>query len=70
MANQYPESNPLHRTTTVRGMLGDLVNHLRQDVNKVSDPAACALFETSAEVLNGLAKAYDDFEKKNENAWK
>jgi hypothetical protein len=27
-------------------------------------------FETTAEVLGGLRKAYDDFEKKNEGAWR
>jgi hypothetical protein len=69
MANRYPESSLLHHTTLVRGMLGDLISHLRQDVDKVCDPSARALFKTSAEVLSGLAKAYEDFEKKNENAW-
>jgi hypothetical protein len=28
------------------------------------------MFETSAEVLNGLIKAFDDDEKKNEAAWR
>ena len=27
------------------------------------------MFETSAETLGGLIKAYDDFEKKAEPAW-
>jgi hypothetical protein len=39
-------------------------------VSKVSDPKAQALFETTAEVLKGLVKAYDDFEQKQEVAWK
>ncbi len=29
-----------------------------------------AMFETSAEVLSGLIKAFDDYEKKNEAAWR
>lgn len=33
-------------------------------------PKAQALFETTAEVLNGLVKAFNDFERKNEPAWK
>jgi hypothetical protein len=37
---------------------------------KVSDPKAQALFETTAEVLLGLEKAYQDFEDRNERAWK
>jgi hypothetical protein len=28
------------------------------------------MFETSAEVLGGLIKAFDDYEKKNETAWR
>jgi hypothetical protein len=29
-----------------------------------------AMFETAAEVLKGLVKAFDDYEKKNEAAWR
>jgi hypothetical protein len=36
----------------------------------MSDPKAQALFETTAEVLKGLLKAFDDFEQKSEPAWK
>jgi hypothetical protein len=28
------------------------------------------MFETSAEVLIGLVKAFGDYEKKNESAWR
>jgi hypothetical protein len=28
------------------------------------------MFETSAEVLNGLIKTFNDYEKKNEAAWR
>lgn len=35
-----------------------------------SDPKAEALFETSAEVLGGLIKAFTDFEQRDETAWK
>jgi hypothetical protein len=41
-----------------------------EDVGKVSDPKAQALFETSAEVLHGLITAYDHFEQKSEAAWR
>jgi DNA-dependent RNA polymerase auxiliary subunit epsilon len=33
------------------------------------DPEARALFEVSAEVIDGLQKAFNDYEKKNESAW-
>jgi hypothetical protein len=44
--------------------------HMREDAAKVSDPKAQALFETSAEVLQGLITAYDHFEQKSEGAWR
>ena len=47
-----------------------LIEHLREDVGKVAEPKAQALFETSEEVLAGLVKAFDDYEKKSEAAWR
>lgn len=65
---QFPESDPRHHTMKLKQMLNEAVQHSREDVSKVSDPKAQALFETTAEVLTGLTKAYDDFEQKRE-AW-
>jgi hypothetical protein len=67
---QYAENDPRHHTEKVKQMLTDVINHARQDVHKISDPKAQALFETTAEVLTGLRKAFDDFEQRNEEAWK
>ena len=39
-------------------MISEAMRHARENVAKVSDPNAQALFETSAEVLGGLTKAY------------
>ena len=47
-----------------------LIEHLREDVGKVTEPKAQALFETSAEVLTGLVKAFGDDENGNEKAWR
>jgi hypothetical protein len=47
-----------------------LIEYLREDVGKVIEPKAQALFETSAEVLTGLVKAFGDYEKKSEEAWR
>ncbi len=68
--NSYPESDPRHHTANVRNMLNDVQQHLRQDIDKVNDPRAQALFETSAEVLQGLTKAFEDYDAKAEKAWK
>ncbi|MFC3715551.1 hypothetical protein ACFONC_05230 [Luteimonas soli] len=67
---QYPESDPRHHTLKIKNMLHDSMQHIREDTAKVSDPKAQALFETSAEVLNGLITAYNHFEQRSESAWK
>lgn len=51
-------------------MLDELVNQVRNSIPQVREPKAQALFETSAEVLIGLKKAYTDYEKGGEDAWK
>lgn len=45
-------------------MLQGIVGHARQDIGKVTEPKAQALFETTAEVCSGLIKAFDDYDKK------
>jgi hypothetical protein len=69
MAYNTTSSNPLEHTAKVKNDLSNLTDHLREDIEKMNDPAAKALFEVSAEVLTGLQKAFTDFEEKNEKAW-
>jgi hypothetical protein len=57
-------------TAHVKEKLGELIDHLREDVTKIENPQAKALFEVSAEVIEGLKKAFTDFEEKKESAWK
>lgn len=64
------EQDVTQHTANIKRMLDDTARHAREDVGKVQDPRAKALFETTAEVLLGLRKAYDDFERKDEAAWK
>ena len=64
------ENNPRYHTQKLKFQMRALIAHLRNDVTKITDAKAQALFETSAEVLTGLVKAFNDFEKKNEKAWK
>jgi len=64
------EADPRLHTQKVEGMLDDLITHLRDDIKKMDDPQAKALFETSAEVLGGVRKAFTDYEKGTEEAWK
>jgi hypothetical protein len=67
---EYPESDPRHHTVKIRKMLGDTIDHVRGDVSKIEDPRGQALFETTAEVLIGLTKAYEDYENRSEEAWR
>jgi hypothetical protein len=67
---QYPETDPRHHTIKIRGMLNDVIEHTHEDVGKVNDPKAQALFETTAEVLRGLVTAYEHFEQRGEQAWR
>ncbi|MEH2159986.1 MAG: hypothetical protein V7K38_02825 [Nostoc sp.] len=71
MTNQQNlPTDPHHHTAKIKGKLNDLIAHLREDVNKIEDPKAQALFETTAEVLKGLVNAYNDYEQHSEKAWK
>ncbi len=67
---QFSEDDPRHQTARIKSMLTELIDHSREDVAKVKDPKAQALFETTAEVLLGLRKAYEDFERQEEPAWR
>jgi hypothetical protein len=67
---EYGETDPRHHTARLKQMLTQIVDHAREDVSKISDPKAQALFETTAEVLIGLRKAYEDFEQGSEPAWR
>jgi len=64
------ERNPLHHTQKMQSAFRELQGHLREDVNKVDEPQLKAMFETSAEVLGGLIRAFRDYEEKNEPAWR
>jgi hypothetical protein len=68
--SEFPESDPRHHTDKIKTMLDDLVKHLRDDVEAVSEPRAQALFETTAEVVIGLRTAYDHDEQGEETAWR
>lgn len=67
---EYTPSDPRHHTVKLKSMLTQLINHARENVSKVHDPKAQALLETTAEVLTGLRKAFEDFEQRTEQAWR
>ncbi len=64
------DRDPRHHTQKMRKALQDVKTHLREDIAKVEEPQLKAMFETSAEVIAGLEKAFADYEQKNEAAWR
>lgn len=64
------DRDPRHHTQKMQKALQDIRTHLREDIQKVDEPQLKAMFETSAEVLAGLEKAFKDYEQKNEAAWR
>lgn len=68
--DEYAETDPRHHTQHIKEQLEDLEKHLRHDVGVVSEPRAQALFETTAEVLEGLRAAFDHYERGDEPAWR
>jgi hypothetical protein len=55
--------DPCYHAANVKKMLAELIAHLRDDVKQFEEPKAQALFETSAEVLQGLEKAFTHYEQ-------
>jgi hypothetical protein len=64
------DREPRHHTQKMQKALQEVKDHLRADIEKVDDPQLKAMFETTAEVLGGLIKAFHDYERKNESAWR
>lgn len=64
------DRDPRHHTQNMQARLEEIIDHLREDLEKVDEPQLKAMFETSAEVLAGLVKAFRDYEQKNESAWR
>jgi hypothetical protein len=52
------ERAPKYHTLKMQGRLQELGDHLRADIEHVDEPKLKAMFETAAEVLDGLQKAF------------
>jgi hypothetical protein len=63
------DGDPKHHVQKMEQRLHEIRNHLRADIGKVDEPQFKAMFETAAEVLGGLEKAFHDYQQKNEAAW-
>ena len=63
-----PSSDPKVHARNIQQMLGEVIDHVRKDINLVNEPKAQTLFETTAEVLIGLRTAYKHYETGAEKA--
>jgi hypothetical protein len=63
-------SDPKVHAARLRREITDVIEHLRRDIGAVREPQARALFETSAEVLQGLVRTYDDYAEGKEAAFR
>lgn len=56
-------------SSNIQHGLTDLIDQARKDIDQVKDPRFQALLETSAEVLIGLRKAFEDYSQGQEKVW-
>lgn len=61
--------DPKEHAQNIERFLYELKLFCRSEIHDVTEPKAKALFETTAEVLGGLEKAYSDYQSENEGAW-
>jgi hypothetical protein len=67
LEDEHPNSGLLRKPEVARDLMKGLVIELRASAGLVKELKAQALLETSAAVLGGLIKAFDDYEKRAEN---
>jgi hypothetical protein len=67
-SKELETDDPKAHAGNIEQMLSDLIDHVRRDIDRVDNPKAQVLFETSAEVLIGLRTAYQHFQSGAEKA--
>ncbi len=67
--NGNDEEDPRCVVADLRTMLVKMRDQARVDVGRVTDDKAQALFEVTAEVLEGLIAAYEQYEEGVPEAW-
>lgn len=65
---EYSENDARHHTPKITAEMQHLILHLRGDAARVTQPKAQAMYETAAEVIQGLCTAFRDYEQATEPA--
>lgn len=58
-------SNPLEHTANVKKEFSMLIDHLHRDAGIMDDEKAKMLFEVSADVISGLQKSFEEYEREH-----
>jgi hypothetical protein len=64
------ENDPLHHVQKMQKRLSEISAHMRQDIEKVDEPQMQVMFETTAEVLDGLVKTFQHYEDRKKGTWR
>jgi hypothetical protein len=56
-----PTTDPAPHVENVRIELHELLVHLNRDLDKIEEPRARALFACTAQVLDGLERAFQNY---------
>jgi len=62
-------TDPKEHAQNIEKHISELKHHLQEDCEIVTDPKAKALFETAADILDGLEKAFSDYQSENFGGW-
>ncbi len=69
-AQQSNQTTSRQQTTQIKDLLRSARDQARSTLPQLQDGKAQALLETTAEVLQGLMKAFEDYEQGTEDAWR
>lgn len=62
-------TDPKEHAQNIERYIYELKLFCHEEIKTVTDPKAKALFETTAEVLGGLEKAFSDYQSEDLGAW-
>ncbi len=66
LEEEHADDGPLREVAGARDLMKEVGRQLRESGKRAQEPALQALLDTSAEVVKGLIKAFDEYEKKRE----
>ena len=55
--------SPAVHSARIRHQLGELIDHLKADRDRVDDPVFAALLEVSAEMLHGVRNVFAEYDE-------